>query len=221
MIKRQVPLKEQVYELILEAIIKNEIKSDEVYSEQWFAEKFQISRTPVREAILQLREEGMIETITNRGVIVKPISLEDAREVFQLRMAIEGFCSQYLAKEVKKKNPKALETLKYIEELMSDESGTAFSVLDLEFHYKIVEFSENQKFIQLLVQLRNRLVVYWGTSRGIPERTPKAFEEHIKLLDAIRVGDKDLAYKYSIEHLINIYTDISELLHKKLVDVNK
>lgn len=212
MIKRQVPLKEQVYELILEAIIKNEIKSGEVYSEQWFAEKFQISRTPVREALLQLREEGMIETIANKGVIVKPISLEDAREVFQLRMAIEGFCSNYLAEEVAKENPKAIATLKYLEELMSDESGTAFSVLDLDFHHKIIEFSENQKLLQLIAQLKNRMVVYWGTSRGIPQRTPKAYEEHTRLLDAIRNGDNNLAYKYSTEHLQNIYNDISGYL---------
>lgn len=211
MIKRAASLKTQAYNLILEAIMRNEIEPDQVYSEQWFATRFHISRTPVREALLQLREEGMIETKLARGIIVKPISLKDAREIFQVRMAIEGFCSATLAGEVREGNPQALKTLERVETLLGNEAA-GFSDLDLQFHYEIVNFSDNQNFVQITEQKRNRINLYWDTSRNIPERVKKSHQEHQRIFEALRSGSEEKAYMLSTEHLRNVYRDIVEVL---------
>ena len=104
MIGRAKSLNVQAYDLISDAIIQSIIKRNEIYSEQWFADRFQISRTPVRKALLQLRAEGMIETLPNRGIIVKPLSRIDARGIFQMRMAVEGFCASELTRQIQAGN---------------------------------------------------------------------------------------------------------------------
>ena len=68
-IRKPISLKKQAYEAIRTAVLQRELKRNLIYSEQWFADRFQISRTPVREALLQLRNEGLIEVLPNRGVI--------------------------------------------------------------------------------------------------------------------------------------------------------
>ncbi len=97
-IRRSATLKEQAYQAILDGIVSQKIQRGQIYSEQWFADSFQISRTPVREALLQFRLEGLMEVLPNRGVKVRTFSRQDALNTFQLRAAIEGFCAANLAR---------------------------------------------------------------------------------------------------------------------------
>ena len=100
-IKKSASLKTQAYDSIREAVINHTININEIYSEKWFADNFQISRTPVREALLQLRSEGLIEVLPNRGVIVKPMTMKDAKDIYQTRIMVESFCASYLAQHSK------------------------------------------------------------------------------------------------------------------------
>ena len=93
-------LKERAYASIRDAIINRQIRRDMIYSEQWFAEKFGVSRTPVREALLQLRNEGLVDVIPNRGMIIRNLTMDDAKHLFQMRGASEGFCAAHLARSL-------------------------------------------------------------------------------------------------------------------------
>ena len=87
---QRISLKAQVYEYLKQAIINGDLKVGEIYSEQYFADKLSISRTPVREAILQLQHENMVEVKANRGIIVKPLLLDEIKKIIETRLAIEG-----------------------------------------------------------------------------------------------------------------------------------
>ena len=89
--------KEQAYEYLLNLIVNNQLDISQVYSERYFAEKMGISRTPVREAMLQLQREGYIQIQSNKGIKVKEISENEVHQILQMRIAIEGFCALYAA----------------------------------------------------------------------------------------------------------------------------
>ena len=81
---QRISLKAQVYEYLKQAIINGDLKVGEIYSEQYFADKLSISRTPVREAILQLQHENMVEVKANRGIIVKPLLLDEIKKIIEI-----------------------------------------------------------------------------------------------------------------------------------------
>ena len=97
---QRISLKAQVYEYLKQAIINGDLKVGEIYSEQYFADKLSISRTPVREAILQLQHENMVEVKANRGIIVKPLLLDEIKKIIETRLAIEGYSYYILAKNL-------------------------------------------------------------------------------------------------------------------------
>ena len=88
---QKVSYKEQIYQYLKEAIIKGDLKPGEIYSEQQFADKLNVSRTPVREAILQLKSEDLVEIYNNRGLGIKPLTEADLEQIIQARIAIENY----------------------------------------------------------------------------------------------------------------------------------
>ena len=134
---QRISLKAQVYEYLKQAIINGDLKVGEIYSEQYFADKLSISRTPVREAILQLQHENMVEVKANRGIIVKPLLLDEIKKIIETRLAIEGYSSSILAKNLTTKEGKNLIYLlednlsKQQEILTSSDAYYKFMKLDL------------------------------------------------------------------------------------------
>ena len=95
---KKVSYKDQVYQYLKHAIIKGELQTGVIYSEQQFADKLEVSRTPVREAVIRLTNEGMLEVFSNRGWGVKPVLPEDLQKILQARIAIEGYSLRYLVR---------------------------------------------------------------------------------------------------------------------------
>ena len=85
MIKR-ITLKHQAYDYLYHAVLKGEILPTQVYSEQYFADLMGISRTPVREAVMQLSQEGFLQVYPNKGFSVKKVKAEEVEELFGYRV---------------------------------------------------------------------------------------------------------------------------------------
>jgi len=172
-----------------------------IYSEKWFADRFQISRTPVREALLQLRDEGFVEVLPNRGVIIKPLTLEDATNIYHMRAAIEGYCTAYLARHATEKS--GIETLKRVEVLL-EKCRENFNYADeMQFHLEIIQYTKNVEFIKLYSRMRTKIDVFWNEVVN-EDRPDEIYEEHKAILDAMKAGDADGARKASERHLMII-----------------
>ncbi len=209
-IKKPASLKMQSYEFIREAVINQTMKRDVVYSEKWFADNFQISRTPVREALLQLRSEGLIEVLPNRGVIVKPMTLQDARNIFQTRIVVESFCANYLAQRFTEKE--AVKTLDRIEALLHKTHADFNRPDELQFHIETIQFVGNPEFLNLFNHMRARIDVFWNEIAARDTRQEEVFQEHKKILDAMRAGDTEGASQASTDHLKITYNEIIKKL---------
>ena len=200
-IRKPVSLKKQIYEAIRTAILQRELDRDMIYSEKWFADRFEISRTPVREALLQLRDEGFVEVLPNRGVIIKPLTLEDATNIYHMRAAIEGYCTAYLARHATEKS--GIETLKRVEVLL-EKCRENFNYADeMQFHLEIIQYTKNVEFIKLYSRMRTKIDVFWNEVVN-EDRPDEIYEEHKAILDAMKAGDADGARKASEHHLMII-----------------
>ena len=200
-IRKPVSLKKQTYEAIRTAILQRELDRDMIYSEKWFADRFEISRTPVREALLQLRDEGFVEVLPNRGVIIKPLTLEDATNIYHMRAAIEGYCTAYLARHATEKS--GIETLKRVEVLL-EKCRENFNYTDeMQFHLEIIQYTKNVEFIKLYSRMRTKIDVFWNEVVN-EDRPDEIYEEHKAILDAMKAGDADGARKASERHLMII-----------------
>ncbi|HZK54275.1 MAG TPA: GntR family transcriptional regulator [Desulfosporosinus sp.] len=204
----KITLMEQVYDYLKVAIIEGRLNKSEIYSENYFAEFLGTSRTPVREAIIKLRQEGLIETLPSRGFMVKSISLEETLEIFQTRKAIEGYCSMFLAENYK--TEKAQVVIKKIGEysdlqknLINNNEAAVYDIMkiDKDFHNEIVEFSSNSYFIKVIKNLRSRIEMLGLISFEVPGRKEAAMREHLNIYEEIVSGNKWKAYENVRIHL--------------------
>ena len=201
--------KEQAYEYLLNLIVNNKLEPSKVYSERHFAEIMGISRTPVREAILQLQKEGYIVIQSNKGIKVKEISQNEMHEILQMRMAIEGFCALYAAENITLQEGQELcqsmRSFLYSEEEMLNKEGIQeeFIKNDLGFHLVIIDFCGNSRMKESIVNLRNQISRIGLQSFYKKDRIIQTHKEHLKIYEAIKSGNAKKAFLNIKEHLLS------------------
>ena len=149
------PLQAKAYEYIKTLILNGELKVDEIYSETKIAKELGISRTPLRDAIHHLVEEGYIDIIPSKGFKLHKMTKQDVLDTFQIRSAIEGYCTFYIAQNYKSEECQKL--FSYLEFLLfkqeqilnTSKSIDAFTKFDNEFHIEIVHHLKNKSFDKL------------------------------------------------------------------------
>lgn len=197
-VRKTETLKEQAYGSIREAILSKKIRRDMIYSEQWFADNFRVSRTPVREALLQLRSEGLIDVLPNRGMIIRNLTVKDAQHLFEMRSAIEGYCSAALAKRCHE--PEAIAVLDTIEASIA-RCRDNFNIDDeLAIHTLTIDFTQNPLFRDEFHRMRAQIEVFWWDVIALVNRGEEAHREHMQIYECMRAGDAHGAYNASVNH---------------------
>lgn len=197
--------KAMVYEELKERIIHNLIKPGEALNEGILSEEFKISKTPIREALQQLEKEGFIENIPVKGAFVSQISIQDLREIFDLREILE---CEVIKRAALKADPERVEALK--EKFISSEnngrkvSTGGFKSGD-EIHSFIFETYGNQRLIEIYRRLQNHIVrsrIHFF-HQSHPDRSEESFKEHLEILDALKAQDPTRAENAVKTHLRN------------------
>lgn len=202
----RVTLKGQAYDYLKSAILHGDLESGRVYSEQYFANQLEISRTPVREAVLQLSQEGFVQIHPNIGVSVKQISANEVQEMFQLRAAIECYCCKSAAERIHSPEGEAL--LHNLEDYIAKEERIYYSQgspaecmkHDTKFHLTLVEFSGNSQIQEIMNRLRSRINIIGIKTLYKPGRLEATLNEHRKIVEAIRQGHAMDAYNAAEHH---------------------
>ena len=205
-IQRSQSLQEQVYQALKQIILKGDLASGERVVETKLAQQLQVSRTPIREAIGQLKREKLIVSRSNGGFRVATLSISDAVGLYDCRIALEQLavseaCQHITAKQLKKLEKYVLLAEKLVES--SDRSNyLKLLEVDRQFHHLITESSGNQWLLTLLEQVfdQMRLLRVYTTKHN-----PEVLEirlEHRQVYEAIASNDSDLAQTSIREHLI-------------------
>lgn len=186
------PIREVVYESLRRTIISGVIPAGERIVEKEYAERLNISRTPVREALRLLEMEELVEYLPRTGVVVKRISVEDAIEIYKIRHSLEVLASINAMDNITEEEIKDIENLLDITEQKNKE-GDVEEVIRLfgVFNTKIYEASRMKRLANMISRLNEYLQRFRNISISENERREKALREHRLILKAIAEKNKD------------------------------
>lgn len=196
------PIREVVYLQLKDAVISGVYKVGERLLEHDIAEKLQVSRTPVREALRRLESEGLLEALPKQGLVVRGYTDDEIREIYMIREALECLAAEFAAINATDEEIAVLE--KYVEEM--DELGVGVGTGEaMEVHRRFSEAynraSHMPTLVRLIESLKEQMVRFRGVSLSGPERRAVAREEHRGLLDALKKRDPERASALTQTHI--------------------
>lgn len=193
---------EQVHDLLMRAIAEGELEAGQLYSVQALAGELGVSRTPVREAMLQLARRGIVEMVPGQGVRVIQRSLDDVRDIFEVRIWLEV---PVIKTAVPKMDDADLARVRASYERMQQAAlagdGRALENEDRVFHLAILECSGNLRVARLLDELRDFVVAQGKTTTGRSRTPMQIVEAHEPILAAIERRDSEAAGEAMETHL--------------------
>ena len=176
------------------------------------AERFGVSRTPIREAIRTLVESGVLETRPRKGSFVRVLSAKQLLDLFQVAAELEGMACRLAALSLTKENVEAIERgLAKCIQAAEVQNNAEYAMANLDFHTAIHNASGNDWLIEQLRQLQINLNSYRTMPYEIRGRLKKSTYEHKIICDAILSGDG--------EHACNLMRDHMMLQGKRLPSI--
>jgi DNA-binding GntR family transcriptional regulator len=183
-------LRERVANALRAAVISGQLQPGVIYSAPMLATTFGVSATPVREAMLDLAKEGLVEAVRNKGFRVTELSEQDLDELAELRMLIEVPTTTRLAGQLNQLALTALrERAAAIEQSAASADLIAYVEADREFHLLLLAHAGNQHLVDLVDNLRSKARLYGLGRLADGGLLVESAREHIALLDLIEHGD--------------------------------
>lgn len=192
------------YKYIRDAIFSGEIKPGSSVTEKWLGEYLNMSRTPVREAMIRLQYEGLLTVINNRATVTT-ISPVDIQEIFQLRLLLEPQAASICVHRIEKE--KMMEIRRFTGGLLERKSQTYSSDIH-DLHKVIIESTKNKRWITVSNYLQNQIIRLLNMSEHIPGRITRSLEEHLLIIDAIIAGDSLMAESHMRSHIESNMNDM-------------
>ncbi len=196
-------LSARVYNQIKQLILCNEIMPGQKLHHQQLSERLGVSRTPVREALTRLVQEGYVSFLPNRGFTCKEIRLQEAEELYELRESLEAFAVE---KAVEKLTDESLAELRQRMDFYGHDVQNRFTrerlVYDQDVHLQIAQIAGNETLKNALSHVFERIVLKRRTD-GIydPARGLTAHHEHVELLEAMARRDAQAAVAIVRNHI--------------------
>lgn len=207
-IERHQTLREKILETIREAILKGSLKAGERVSEPELAERFGISRTPIREAFRQLESEGYLEVIPRKGAVVASLSERDIVEFYAIKSILEGHAARVAAERMTTRDVERLEAInERLRHIAESGDVKSFFRVHNEFHELFIKASGNEKLGELINQLVLKFNRLRLASLSRPGRMEISVQEHLKLIEAFRRHAGDDAENL-VRHTATIGADV-------------
>lgn len=195
-LEKHLTLREKILENIRDAIVSGELKAGSHISEPELAERYGISRTPIREAFRQLESEGYLTVIPRRGVIVSEFSPKDIEEFYAIKSIMEGYAARRACEKLSEKDLGRLQSINNkLAELARAGDIKHFFKIHSDFHELFIKAADNEKLHELIAGLVTKFQRLRFTSLSLPGRMEVSVQEHEKIIDAFRKKDADLAEK--------------------------
>ncbi|MET8451499.1 GntR family transcriptional regulator [Streptomyces sp. NPDC005209] len=202
---RRSSYRERVAEALRAALIAGELRPGEVYSAPSLAARFGVSATPVREAMLDLAKEGLVDTVPNKGFRVTAVSDEQLDEYTHIRALIEIPTVVDLARTADRVSLEALRPAAR-EIVTAAVAGDliAYVEADTRFHLGLLALAGNAHLVEVVADLRGRSRLYGLTALVEAGRLLASAEEHLELLDALLQRDERAVREVMTRHLEHV-----------------
>lgn len=196
-----VPLTAQAYRAVKEDILSNRLAPGQPVPVERFVSQLGLSRTPIREAILQLAKEGFIEIRPRMGTFVSHLNLRQIQELYEVRSVLEGRAARLAARNADRRQLQEVERqLRAQRTEGPDIDLAAISEAGQQLHRLIVHSAGNQTLEGMILSLYDHFTRFRRLSLQIPEKILSSHQEHLGILEALIAGDGELAERRVHEH---------------------
>ncbi|KAF0221375.1 MAG: GntR family transcriptional [Geobacteraceae bacterium] len=193
-IEKHLTLREKILETIRDAIMSGALKPGEKVSEPELAERFGISRTPIREAFRQLESEGYLTVIPRKGAVVVSFSQKDVEEFYAIKSILEGYAARRACDNLTSKEIEKLQAVNEKLRLLSHNGDVKnFFKVHNDFHELFIKAADNEKLHELITHLVRKFQRLRLASLSLPGRMLVSVEEHEKIIEAFRKRDPALS----------------------------
>lgn len=214
-IDKRPSLRDQVYQELRRAILSGPISPGSVLVQEQLAEQLGISRTPVRDALDRLANEGLVLRRNGGRMQVAPLSLNELREKYEVRQVLEGLAlrlaAQQLDESAMAKLERLVQTMRAAAEAHEHQRVTEAGN---EFHDIIIAACGNQYLIQLLTSLNDSIRRYRQFAADLPGRATENIREHEQIYLAIAGGDFELARQHMEQHIAHSQQSLEQAIRQ-------
>lgn len=198
------PLRDVVFQTLRTAILKGDLKPGERLMELQLASKLGVSRTPIREAIRMLEQEGLARTIPRKGAEVAGMTEKDMEDVLQIRCVLEELAARLSCQNITDEEMRELKiAMVAFEEKTREGNVVELAKADVTFHDIIYRAADNPKLLVLLNNLREQMYRYRTEYMKDDRIHPVLIREHKEMVKALESRDQELVAREVRQHLKN------------------
>ncbi len=210
------PLRDVVFHTLREAILRGDLRPGERLMELQLAAKLGVSRTPIREAIRMLEQEGLAVTMPRRGAEVAKMTLKDMEDVLEIREALDELAVRIACTRITDEQLKKLSEVKD-RFVSSTKTGDVKQIAeaDVSFHDVIYEATGNPKLVTLLNNLREQVYRYRVEYVKNPKNYPVLIKEHEAILQGLKDREVERAVSAMQEHVANQVLAVKEVIQEQ------
>lgn len=194
-------LADEVYDELVGAIMRREIGPDDRLVQEKLASEMQISRTPVREALMRLEQEGVLE-VSNRGSFrLYQMNDQEVKELYQSRAAIEGQSARILAARGDPEQIERLRTVVRTEEDLKGATARAYFDANRNIHRAFLEEAGNRFLLEMFDMIWGKAMAFQLFAAIENVDLSKSLGDHMALVDVISSGDRTAALEVFTQHI--------------------
>lgn len=202
-------LRSRVFSQLQNDILNGYYEPGESLIETKLSEELGVSRTPIREALRQLELEGLVQSIPNKGVIVKGVTSQDIQDIYTIRMLIEGLAARWAAEKITDEELQELKDTVDLEEFYTVRNDYSHLLQsDTKFHDIIFKASKSKPLMHTLSTFHHYVQKARKISMSSPGRAMKVLGEHKAILQAIIDKDAQKAERLTTEHVSNASSNL-------------
>lgn len=207
---QQTNLREQVLAILKLRLVSGDLAPGQIYSAASLATELGVSNSPVREAMLTLVNQGVMETVRNRGFRVVPLSEKERQNAYDLRLMLEIPSMARLTSLKKQINAHKAEFAEIAAKMVKcAKAGEIVGYLeyDRQFHLGLLDMLENDQLSSIIGNLRDQTRQYGLKALSDRGHLVKSAEEHLPILEAVIAGNKKLVTTLMTNHLAHLLGD--------------
>lgn len=206
----RVPLADRVYEAVKSEVVSLELPPGTLLSEKELADRFQVSRTPVREALRRLEQDGLVTIIARKGAFIPELSFRDVLEIDEIRLLLEGAAARVAASKIGADELNGIEAaLNQLNPIAPDDKDCqAILQVDRCLHSAIMSATGNRWMRDIVIRVYN--IIYTIRRTTTETRYQETLAELRAIISALRARDPDAAQKAIQEHISLAKLDVHD-----------
>ena len=205
--------KEEAYKDLRYRSITHDLKPMESLNEKILMDQYGLGRTPMREVLLQLQRDGLIQRFSRSGTIVSPVDIHTYKQNIEIRTVLEGLAGELAAKNISANQLQALEQI--IErvsalEKMDSDNLKELMQYEFEFHNLVYDATHNPKLINILQELHGISARFWHYQIFSRQELLDQYIDHREVLDALKKRDGRRAGETLKNHIQNVLKKLGD-----------